>query len=364
MERQSTSTSSAPLTGFSTRVRTIATCASLALVFTIGCHPTPSADVSATVNGKPILRSDVDKYYKNSQGETPQSPSSEQAGIQRLNVLRQLIEEEVLQQRAAKLNLVASDEEVDAKLAEMKAPFTQEEFNARLKASGLTLDDLRKNLRRTLTIDKLLNKEINTRINITDADIASYYEQNKSAYNLVEPSFHMAQIVVTTLPPQQPGGVTANKAATEADAKKKIDMLHQRLESGEDFGTLAANFSEQPNTASNGGDMGFISESQLKAEPAIFDALSKLKPGEFSDVVTVYDNPTSPQKKLVGYAIYKLQAREPAGQRQLNDPRVQQDVRQRLRDARSQLLKTAYYEMLHDQAKIVNYEAENIFKQK
>lgn len=335
----------------------------LALIFAAGCHPSPSADVSATVNGKPILRSDVDKYYKNSQGETQQNPSPEQAGIQRLNILRQLIEEEVLQQRATKLNLVASDEEVDAKLAEMKAPFTQEEFNARLSASGLTLDDLRKNLRRSLTIDKLLNKEINTRINITDADIAAYYQQNKSAYNLVEPSYHMAQIVVSTVPPQQQGGVPA-RANTEADAKRKIDMLHQRLESGEDFGTLAANFSEQPNTASNGGDMGFISESQLKAEPAIFDALNKLKPGEFSEAVAVYDNPNAPNKRLVGYAIYKLLAREPAGQRQANDPRVQQDVRQRLREARSQLLKTAYYEMLHDQAKIVNYEAENIFKQK
>jgi peptidyl-prolyl cis-trans isomerase SurA len=349
----------------SSHITTIAAGAAfLALAFAAGCHPTPSADVSATVNGKPILHSDVDKYYKNSQGETPQNPSAEQAGIQRLNILRQLIEEEVLQQRAAKLNLVANDEEVDAKLAEMKAPFTQEEFNARLKASGLTLDDLRKNLRRSLTIDKLLNKEINTRINITDSDIAGYYEQNKSAYNLVEPSYHMAQIVVSTVAQQQPGGVAQGKANTEADAKKKIEMLHQRLESGEDFGTLAANFSEQPNTASNGGDMGFISESQLKAEPAIFDALNKLKPGEFSEVVAVYDNPNSPDKKLVGFAIYKLLAREPAGQRQLNDPRVQQDVRQRLREARSQLLKTAYYEMLHDQAKIVNYEAENIFKQK
>src|SRR5580698_894442 len=323
----------------SSHITTIAAGAAfLALAFAAGCHPTPSADVSATVNGKPILHSDVDKYYKNSQGETPQNPSAEQAGIQRLNILRQLIEEEVLQQRAAKLNLVANDEEVDAKLAEMKAPFTQEEFNARLKASGLTLDDLRKNLRRSLTIDKLLNKEINTRINITDSDIAGYYEQNKSAYNLVEPSYHMAQIVVSTVAQQQPGGVTQGKANTEADAKKKIEMLHQRLESGEDFGTLAANFSEQPNTASNGGDMGFISESQLKAEPAIFDALNKLKPGEFSEVVAVYDNPNSPDKKLVGFAIYKLLAREPAGQRQLNDPRVQQDVRQRLREARSQLL--------------------------
>jgi peptidyl-prolyl cis-trans isomerase SurA len=66
----------------------------------------------------------------------------------------------------------------------------------------------------------------------------------------------------------------------------------------------------------------------------------------------------------MGYAIYRLLAKEPAGQRELTDPRVQQDIRQGLREARSQLLKTAYYEMLHDQAKITNVEAEDIFKQK
>jgi peptidyl-prolyl cis-trans isomerase SurA len=334
------------------------------VIFLAGCHPAPGADVSATVNGKPILHSEVEKYYKNSQGENPPAATPEQEGIQRLNVLRQLIDEEVLQQRAAKTNLVASDEEVDAKLAEMKAPFTQEEFNGRLKASGLSLDDLRKNLRRSLTIEKLLNKEINTKIDITDSDISGYYNKNKAAYNLVEPSYHLAEILVTTLPPQQPGGVANGKATNEAEAKKKIEMLHQRLASGEDFGTLAANFSEQPNTASNGGDRGFVSESELKSEPTVYAAVSKLKPGEVTDVLAFYDNPNSPQKKIVGYAIYRVLAREPAGQRQLNDPRVQQDVRQRLRDARSQLLKTAYYEMLRDQAKIVNYDAENIFKQK
>ncbi len=329
-----------------------------------GCHPAPGADVAATVNGKPITKSEVDKYYKNSQGASPQTPTPEQAGIQRLNFLRQLIDEEILTQRAAKMNLVASDEEVEAKLAEMKAPFTQEEFNQRLQSSGLSLDDLRKDLRRTLTIDKLLNKEINTKIDITDADIASYYNQNKAAYNLVEPSYHLAEIVVTAMPPQQPGGVTNGKATNEAEAKKKIEMLHQKLDSGEDFGTLAANFSEQPNTASNGGDRGFVSESELKSEPIVYAAVSKLKPGEVSDVLAFYDNPASPQKRLIGYAIYRLLAREPAGQRQLNDPRVQQDVRQRLRDARSQLLKTAYYEVLRDQSKIVNYEAENVIRQK
>ncbi len=62
------------------------------------------------------------------------------------------------------------------------------------------------------------------------------------------------------------------------------------------------------------------------------------------------------------FAIYKLVAREPAGQRELNDPRVQQNIRQSLRESHAQLLKNAYYEMLHDQATVRNYYAEQILK--
>jgi len=338
-------------------------CAS-ALILLAGCHNAPQADVAATVNGKPISRAELDKYYKNAHAENPKPPTPEQIGIQRLNILQQLINEEILQQRAAKLNLVASDEEVDAKVAEMKAPFTQEEFDSRMKANGLTLQDIRGELRRKLTIEKLLNKEINTKINITDSDIANYYNQNKASYNLVETNYHLARIVVTPQRPQQPGAVTNGKTTDEAESKKKIDMMHQRLEAGDDFGTVAVNMSEDPNTASNGGDMGFVSESQLKGEPQVFTAISKLKPGEFTDALPIFYSPNSPQKKVMGYAIYRLLAKEPAGQRELTDPRVQQDIRQGLREARSQLLKTAYYEMLHDEAKITNYEAEDIFKQK
>ena len=64
----------------------------------------------------------------------------------------------------------------------------------------------------------------------------------------------------------------------------------------------------------------------------------------------------------MGYAIYKLIEKEPAGQRELNDPRVQQDIRQQLRDSRSQLLKAAYYEMVRNQAHVENRLAQQIFK--
>ncbi len=335
--------------------------AGASLFFAAGCNRQSSAGVAATVNGKAIPLTDVDKYYKNSVPDNRQPPPSpEQAAIQRMTILRQLIDEEILQQRAEKLNLAATSEEVDAKLAEMKAPFTQEEFDARLKNNGLTVDDIRKQLRRSVTIDKLFNKEINTRINVTDSDIQKYYDANKASYNLVEPSYHLAQIVVTPVPPKEGMPPVPGKATNDAEAKKKIQMLHQRLESGDDFGALAMNYSERPDTAANGGDMGFVSDSQLKVDATVYNAVQKLKPGEFTDVLPLQDN--DPQHRIIAYQIFRMIAKEPAGQRQLNDPRVQQDIRQRIRDARSQVLKTAYYEMLRDEAHVRNYMAEKIFK--
>jgi parvulin-like peptidyl-prolyl isomerase len=332
------------------------------LLAVAGCRHSPSADVVATVNGKPILRSELDRYYQASLGDDPQKPSPAEADIRRLQILHQLIEDEILQQRAAQLNLVATDEEVNARLTEIKAPYTQDEFYKQLQARNLTLDQFKEDLRRTLTKSKLLNKEIESKINITDAQISSYYTAHKAEFNLIEPEYHLAQIVVTGAPSQQAGNLQDNKASSLADAKRKIDALHNRLDSGEDFGSLAMNFSEDPNTASNGGDMGFVAESALKSNPEVYEAVSKLKPDQYTSVFPVY-NGNGPGRRLVGYAIYKLIAREPAGQRQLNDPRVQQAIHQLLHQNQRQLLENAYLEMLQDQAKVRNYYAEELYKQ-
>src|SRR6202008_3949546 len=111
--------------------------------------------------------------------------SPEQANIVHLNILHQLIEDEILQQRAAKLNLAASDEDVNAKLTEMKAPYTQEEGVKQIKHRNTPPDDPKRDWRRSLTQEKLLNKEIESKINITDADISSYYLAHKAEFNLI-----------------------------------------------------------------------------------------------------------------------------------------------------------------------------------
>lgn len=323
------------------------------------CHQAPGPDVLATVNGKSIVQADVDRIYKQSAGEAADQQSKEEAATQRLNILHQMIVDEIMQQRASKLNLVATDEEVDAKLTDMKALATQEEFNQQLKQKGLTLDDLRREIRRSLTVNKLQNKEIFSKVNISDAQISAYYNAHKSDYNIIEPQYHVARIVVTNEPSKQVNNLQSSKAMSDTEAKKKIQMLRGYLDAGQDFQSVAARFSEDPSSSSNGGDFGMIPESQLQADPEIFNAISKLKAGQITDTMPVYRAEGS-ARKIVGYAIYKLIERRSAGQRELNDPNVQQNIRQLLRTRQAQMLETAYSEMLYNEAKVHNYLAEQI----
>jgi peptidyl-prolyl cis-trans isomerase SurA len=325
------------------------------LAFLAGCNSGQNGnDVAAVVDGHKIYRSDLEKYYQNQVAGSDQQPTGEQATILRLNILRDLIDNEILMLRAEKLGLLATDDEVDRKLNEIKSPYTDEQFEERLKEKKITLADFKTDLRRSLTIDKVLNKEIISKIDVTDQDITDYYNTHKSEFNLIEPQYHLARILVTTSPDPQ---IRNFKAQNEAEARKKIQMIENRLDSGDDFGTLAMTYSEDPDTANSGGDLGFVPESSLHSDAGAL--VMKLKPGQYTPIIPTI-NPTT--KEIMGFQIVKLLAKEPAGQRELSDPRVQQAIRAQLRDHREQLLKAAYYEVLRDQAKIENYYAEDVLK--
>jgi peptidyl-prolyl cis-trans isomerase SurA len=331
------------------------------LLLIAGCHKGPQQGVVATVNGHPIFQTDVDKAYTNQLASNPQQqvPTPDQADSLRLNIIHAQILEAIIDQRAAKQGLTATDAEVEAKLAEMKAPYTEEQFQTKLKTANLTLDELKREVRRSLTQEKLLNKEINSRITVTDADVRNYYDAHKADFNLIEPTYHLAQIVVTDQGNAQAGNLQNNKASSDEDARKKIQVIKNRIDSGEDFGELAANFSEDTRTNQNGGEMGFLPESQLKSNPVVYAAITRLNAGQTTDIIPQVDPTTH---KPVAYAIFKLISKDAAGQRQYDDPRVQQSIRQQLHESRAQLLQAAYREMLSDQAKVENFFAEQVFK--
>lgn len=330
----------------------------ITLAIGLGCNSHDSGgDAAAIVDGRKIYNTDLDKYYENQTTGSDQHPTGEQALALRLNILREMIDNEILMRRAEKLGLLATNDEVESKLNEIKAPFTQEQFNARLADKKITLDDFKRDIRRSLTVEKVINKEVTSKITVSDQDISNYYNDHKAEFNLVEPQYHLAQIFVTPEPNPQVRN-QSGKAQNETDARKKIQMVMNRLDSGDDFATLAMNYSEDPETSGNGGDLGFTPESSLqRTDPATRDAVSKLKSGQYSPIITVV-NPLN--KQVVGFRIVKLIAKEPAGQRELSDPRVQEAIRSQLRDRREQLLKNAYYEVLRDQAKVENFLAEKI----
>ena len=199
-----------------------------------------------------------------------------------------------------------------------------------------------------------MNQEIESKVSVTDADVADFYQLHQAEFNLTEPKYHLAQIVV--IPNRnQPN----SKAGGEDEALKEIEALHNQLETGADFARTAINYSQAPNSTSSGGDMGFVPESFLTSDPEVYAAISKLEPGQITSVLPIMQGGS---KQAAAYIIFKLIAIEPAGQHPLSDPRVQQMIRQQIHDSRSLLLQSAYYEVLRDRARVVNYYAKDILK--
>src|SRR6201997_2741956 len=173
--------------------------AAMVLTAAAGCNKEArhAPDVWAVVNGKEIKREEVDKYYRTRVNPEGQEPSLEEALSQKLNVLDELINNEILLEKAKKLNLEASDGEVEDKFTELKSPYTEEEFQKKLRDGGMTVDDLKHDLRRQLSIQKLLNREVAAKVTITDQDVLDFYNTNHNQFNVAEPQYRISQIVIT-----------------------------------------------------------------------------------------------------------------------------------------------------------------------
>src|ERR1700757_3118005 len=108
------------------------------LAIIIGCNTRQDVNgVAAIVDGRKIYLTDLEKYYQNQTSGSEQQPTGEQATSLRLSILRELIDNEILMRRAEKLGLLATDDEVERKLNEIKSPYTKEEFDARMKQKNL-----------------------------------------------------------------------------------------------------------------------------------------------------------------------------------------------------------------------------------
>jgi peptidyl-prolyl cis-trans isomerase SurA len=330
----------------------------LAPVFlTVSCNrvSAPAEGVWATVNDQPITREDTEKYYRARLTGQTAPPSQDEALSLMLSVLDELINNEVLVQRARQTGVEATDGEVEDKFTEAKSPFTEDAFQRQLKDSGMTVDDLRRNIRQQVSVQKLINREVIAKIAPTDQDVTNFYNENRAQFNVAEVTYHLAQILVTPVKDPQVRNRKNDDAATDIEARKKAAALLQQIRDGADFATVAMDYSEDPNSAANGGDMGFFPESQIN-DANMRKMLAAMTPGQTSDIIRL------PNPNGYGYSILRLVAREAPGQRQLSDPQIQQTIRDTLRGRKEQLMRAAYLVTARDQSRVVNYLARQVLE--
>jgi peptidyl-prolyl cis-trans isomerase SurA len=333
--------------------RTIAILSVAPILLAASCNRSsaPAAGVWATVNDQPISREDAEKYYRARLSGQAAPPSQDEALSLMLSVLDELINNEVLIQRARQMGVEATDGEVEDKFTESKSPYTEDEFQRQLKDSGMTVDDLRRNIRQQVSIQKLMNREVISKISPTDQDVSDFYNQNRAQFNVTETTYRISQIVVTPTKELQVRNRKNDDATTDIEARRKAAALLQQLRDGADFSAVAMDYSEEPNSAASGGDLGYFPESQI-TDPSMRKMLSSMTPGQTSDVVRLPN----------GYVILRLVAKELPGQRQLADPQIQQTIRDTLRSRKEQLMRAAYLEAARDQSRAVNYLAQQVLE--
>jgi len=256
--------------------RAIVSVTILAVFFAAGCRRegAPAPDVWAVVNGQQIHRAEAEKYYSNrlnDQSQTQaaaqgQPQSQEEAVTLMLNIVDELINNSILLQRAQKLGLQATDGAVEDKFTEFKSPYTEEEFQKQMKDRGITVDDLKNDIRQQLSVQTLLNKEVSANATVSDQEITAFYNQYRSQFNVAEAQYRIAQIVITPRKDPLIRNRKNDDATTDVEARRKAAALEQQLNKGTDFSQLAMDYSEDPMTAPSGGRFGLRSGIGAQSE--------------------------------------------------------------------------------------------------
>ncbi len=306
----------------------------------------------ASVDGTPIYAGQVEAEYRSRMAMLPDAAKTEQALSFKLSILNELIDRQLLLERARALQITVSDSEVETRLNQIRSPYSDQDFRKRLASQHFTIAALRRRVREDLILQKLVQREIASRVVVTPQEVSDYYARNKADFKVLQAEVHLAQILVTPVKDPLVRNLMNDDARNASEAQRKIRALYALLRSGEDFAKVAQEYSEDPRTAPGGGDMGFVPVASFASDRVVRGALKSLKAGQFTGILRDRGN----------FRIIKLLGRVSAGQRPLSDPEVASSIRQTLTNEKEEVLKAATIEDLRNRAHVTDNLAEEIMK--
>ncbi len=278
-----------------------------------------ASDVVAVVNGEPITNAELELQMS-------LLPDQYKQALGKDDVLKQMIDERLLLQEAAKRGIAVTAQEVDQAYQALltRGALTEDELAKNLQTFGLDIADLRAMLLRQLTVDKLFTKAINE-TPVSDEEAQAFYDENKELFT-TGPQVTVRHILIAT---------TSNRSATQAHAAAAAVLA--RYENGEDFCDLVRELSDDTGSNETCGEYTFARGFMV---PAFENASFDMQPGETSLVDTVFGT----------HVILKV-ADLPGGVQSFDD--VKAAIETQLESAQRNAAYTAFITKLRDQADIV-----------
>jgi len=291
----------------------------------------PVDRIVAVVNSDVITQFDLDRqaapYLKRIMAqEAGDARKAEITAQVRQQVLSDMIEESLIDQAAKRLGITVTDGEVEGMIQDVMKTrgLTPGELNERIAQEGLSMDTYRKQLRSHFYKMKILNREVKSKIVVTDEEIGAYYREHQDLYEGREAARIRQILLIVT-----PGATGQEKEAQRAKAE---DLLG-RLRSGASFSELAMANSQGP-AAAAGGDLGFVEKGVML--PEVDRAAFSMNRGETSDVI----------ETRVGFHIIQVLDRRGAGLKPVEE--VRDEIREKIGGSK---METKFEEWLEDQRK-------------
>jgi len=227
--------------------------------------------------------------------------------------LRRLVDQMLIEHEAQKVGagmVAVKDEEVTGVVNEMlvKNNLSMEDYKKKLAAEGNTLENVKKEIQGQMLRMRLLRREVQSKILVTDEEIGDYYDKHRQDYEGKE-AVRIQQILLTV-----PAGAD-NK--TRASAKEQARQLRERILKGEPFEMLAAQYSKGT-AAAQGGDIGFVERGVIL--PDVEKVAFSLPVGQLSDVI----------ESEMGFHIIAVVDKRGAGLKPL--PVVRKEIKAKIED--------------------------------
>lgn len=239
--------------------------------------PVPAAlpDILATVDDEKIERWELEGAIKGLEARAGAPIPTERRDEIIRGLLDQIVAYHLLAREAKDRKQAATEAEVTARMTQIRGSFPDEKaFQQALTAQGITLEQLQRQTRMGMDIDKVIQAEVAPTVKVEEAEIGAFYQQNLPQFAQGE-AVHASHILIGT-----PKG--ADDKQKDA-ARTKAQQLLTQVKGGGDFAKIAKEQSQDPGSAPGGGDLGFFPKGQT--DPAFETAAFGLKDGSVSELV-------------------------------------------------------------------------------